>query len=775
MATHSQTTSTKSPKWLWFVFGGLITGTLFLVGLAVVLVIRSFSASPVPIDTPTPVASIPPTSIIDQAQPGLIASPQSVTPGSTLAVFGSNWKSGEKVTVFLRDPATPNDPIVALGSGQTSSNGTLAIAVVYPTDLRWAKLTKANVIVQYVGSGAYYMTSINVQPLSPTATATVTPRPTETPTLIPPTVTPIPTATPTPTRVPPTATPIVFPDWRGEYYPNQTLTGAPTVIRNDQDVNFIWLQGSPSRLIPADNFSVRWTRSLLFAAKTYRFTVNADDGVRVWLDGNSVIDEWHLAVPSTFSRDVPLSAGWHAIRIEYYEASGDAVMQFKIETAPVFPDWKGEYFDNVSLSGLPSLTRNDAAVNFDWGSGAPDQSLPANHFSVRWTRSLPFAAKTYRFTVSADDGVRVWIDNGIIIDEWHAATAGSFAREMALSAGSHAIRIEYYEDTGRAGLQFKVEEVSTFAAWKGEYFNNVSLSGLPIVTRNDLAVSFNWGDGAPAPGISADRFSVRWTRGLNFTGGFYTFSLRADDGVRFYIDDILLIDEWHDSAPAAYSRNVNLGAGLHILKIEYYENAGSAAIWLTYQPMEDMTKWQGEYFANDQWQGYPTLIRNDDHLDFNWNSGSPDRLLPADHFSVRWTRSLTLTEGEYRFDISVDDGVRFYIDNVLVIDQMHKSAETTYSATRALTAGAHTFKILYAEYEGVARLAWSRTLVAAPPTPTYTATPTVTPSRTPTPTPTVTPTLTPTPTATPTDTPTVTPTATLMDSPLSTPLAAAGS
>ncbi|HZY43785.1 MAG TPA: PA14 domain-containing protein, partial [Anaerolineae bacterium] len=316
MAAPNSASTAGTPRWLWFAFGGLLTITLLMVGLAVVLVIRSFSAAPAGIDTPTPIASAQPTSIVDQNQPQLIASPQTVTAGSPLAVFGSNWKSGEKVTIFLRDPSKPTDPIMALGSGQASNDGTLAVTVAYPTDPRWAKLNKVDVIVQYATSGAYYVTSINVQSQIAMATSTAPPIPSATSTLIPPTKTPT-RVPPTSTRVLPTATPVVITDWRGEYYPNQTLTGAPAVVRNDKDVNFDWNVGSPFMFIPADYFSARWTRSLLFAAKTYRFTVRADDGVRLWIDGSLIIEEWHSAAPSAYARDVTLGAGWHAIRLEY--------------------------------------------------------------------------------------------------------------------------------------------------------------------------------------------------------------------------------------------------------------------------------------------------------------------------------------------------------------------------------------------------------------------------------------------------------------------------
>jgi hypothetical protein len=231
---------------------------------------------------------------------------------------------------------------------------------------------------------------------------------------------------------------------------------------------------------------------------------------------------------------------------------------------------------------------------------------------------------------------------------------------------------------------------------------------------------------------------------MNFDAGVYHFTLRADDGVRFYVDGYKLIDEWHTATSNAYSADVNLAAGTHTLTIEYFEEIGAANIWFTYQAAGNITAWQGNYFANDQWSGQPTLIRNDDHLDFDWQTGSPDRLIPVDHFSVRWTRSLDLAAGNYTFDIIVDDGARFYVDGIPVIDEVHTADKAHYAVTLALMQGRHDFRIDYVEYTGLARFTWTRISPIAP-TLTVTSTPTVT--RTATPTPTATTTSTPTPTS----------------------------
>lgn len=113
----------------------------------------------------------------------------------------------------------------------------------------------------------------------------------------------------------------------------------------------------------------------------------------------------------------------------------------------------------------------------------------------------------------------------------------------------------------------------------GEYFNNEELHGAPALRRIDSTVNFDWGDGSPAPGvIGVDSFSVRWTGTLHAAeSGTFEFSVSTDDGVRFYINDKLLIDNWSQHAEEARTVNYAMEAGKsYDIKIEYYENQGGA-------------------------------------------------------------------------------------------------------------------------------------------------------------------------------------------------------
>lgn len=245
--------------------------------------------------------------------------------------------------------------------------------------------------------------------------------------------------------------------WRARYFNNRDLSGEPAWRRDEDAIDHDWGGGSPNApLINDDNFSVRWTRSINLPAGTYRFYATMDDGMRVWIDDQLVIDNWTPSQQHTVTADRYLNGGDHAFRVEYFEAGGVAVAKFSWQAigagAPAPGNaFRGEYFANRNLSGAAQFTRDDAAINFDWGDGAPAANFPNDNFSVRWTRTLNFNPGTYRFDVFSDDGVRLWVNNQLIIDQWRDQPDGRFSATVNLS-GNTPLRLEYYDNTGRAAV-----------------------------------------------------------------------------------------------------------------------------------------------------------------------------------------------------------------------------------------------------------------------------------------------------------------------------------
>lgn len=123
--------------------------------------------------------------------------------------------------------------------------------------------------------------------------------------------------------------------------------------------------------------------------------------------------------------------------------------------------WRGEFFGNSELRGAPILTRWDASLQFNWGSGAPDRRVPGDNFSARWTRSQSLAEGRYRITVRADDGVRVYINSVLVVDAWQAQGAATYTQEVVLkSASVRTIIVEYHDAQGAAEISFTLEQLS---------------------------------------------------------------------------------------------------------------------------------------------------------------------------------------------------------------------------------------------------------------------------------------------------------------------------
>jgi cell division septation protein DedD len=327
---------------------------------------------------------------------------------------------------------------------------------------------------------------------------------------------------------------------------------------------------------------------------------------------------------------------------------------------PVYPSgytaqyWNtpGQYSKPKFPNTVADVTRNDLAVNFTWDHGSPAQKINADHFVARWTTTANFEAATYRFTATADDGVRVYVDDRLIINKWIDQRATVYRADRAMTSGAHTIRVEYYENAGGAVMKFDFKKListptpmpaptstptpapapapaptstptptstpvptptttstpapipapaptstpslvpppvypSGYTAqyWNnpGQYSNAQFPATAPQITRNDAVINFTWNDGSPYPTVTNDHFIARWTTTANFEAATYRFTATADDGVRVYVDNTVVIDEWVDQKATTYTVDLVTTPGTHTVKVEYYENAGGAVMKFDFQ------------------------------------------------------------------------------------------------------------------------------------------------------------------------------------------------
>jgi len=270
------------------------------------------------------------------------------------------------------------------------------------------------------------------------------------------------------------------------------------------------------------------------------------------------------------------------------------------------PAWRAVYWNNTTLSGQPAFFRDEPTLDHNWGLGSPDASVNVNNFSARWTRIVDLPAGRYRFSVTGDDGVRVYVNDELFLNGWWDHGVRTFTTDRDMPAGQHEIRVEFYERGGAAIVKFALDTLSTTPpgsptttpaptptpqpsakppvnapedrVWKGEYFNNESLSGAPVFSRSDAEIDFDWGQSSPLAGeISDDHFSARWTRNIFFQGSVWRFTTTTDDGVRLWIDGDLVIDQWRTLQRESFSVDIHLQEGVHTIKMEYFEGVGNAS------------------------------------------------------------------------------------------------------------------------------------------------------------------------------------------------------
>ena len=408
-------------------------------------------------------------------------------------------------------------------------------------------------------------------------------------------------------------TPIATPSdrWKLEMFDNPQLSGSPVEVRTEAPgsagFSFNWGGGRASSCTGNDHYGIRFSRRIQIATSgEYTFTTTTDDGVRLWVDGQLVVDRWIDQAPTAHSGTIFLATGTHDVRMDYYERGGGAVAAINWErtgggcsSSPIATPtdrWKLEIFDNRDLSGSPVDVRTDAAgsggFHFDWGGRRASDCTGNDDFSIRFSRRIQITTSgEYTFTTTTDDGVRLWIGGAPIIDRWVDQAPTSVSGKVFLAAGAHDVRMDYYERGGGAVAAVGWERTGGGCSsspigvpndrWRLEIYNNPSLGGTPAEVRTDApgpgGFAFDWGGGRASACTANDRFSIRFGRKIRLAeGGDYTFTTTTDDGVQLWVDGQLVIDRWIDQAPTVHSGRITLTPGAHELTMNYYENGGGA-------------------------------------------------------------------------------------------------------------------------------------------------------------------------------------------------------
>jgi len=512
---------------------------------------------------------------------------------------------------------------------------------------------------------------------------------------------------------------------------------ALALTRTDATIDVDWGAGAPDPLVQADNFSVRWSGHVMAPVTgTYTFTTTSSDGVRLYVNGQWVIDNWTDHAAATDTGTVSLVAGQkYDIRLDYYERADAAHATLSWtppgQTRQIVPQW--------ALYPAPPVNQ-PPAVN-----AGPDQTIslpaPASLAGVVRDDGLPSPSNLVVTWTKisgredSDGGTVVFADPHAAVTTATIGASGTYVLRLAASDGAVTVSDDI------TIIVTPPPVIGTGTGLSGQYFNdpnNGSHFVTRIATRVDPTVNFDWINSAPATGVTADNFAVLWTGQVQAPfAGSYTFATTADDGVRLWVNGQLLIDNWVDqSATTKVSAPVTLVAGTkYDIRMEYYEHGGGATAKLQWthpgQPLRDVipqtqlyppasqpttSGLTGQYF-NDPGTGahFVSLVttRTDNTVNFTWGQGSPATGVSTNNFAVRWTGwvEAPVTSGSYRFSTVSTDGVRLWVNGRLLINNWtdHNSTTNT-SGTISLTAGVkYAITLEYYERTGdaTARLQWS--------------------------------------------------------------------
>jgi glucose/arabinose dehydrogenase/endonuclease YncB( thermonuclease family) len=560
-----------------------------------------------------------------------------------------------------------------------------------------------------------------------------------------------------------TAPPATCPtgQYRAEYFDNRTLTGTPTFSRCETGINYSWDSGGPGNGVGPDDFSVRWTGRFGFAAGDHTFVATADDGVRLWLDGASLIDAWRDQPPTEYRATRSVTAGEHEVKVEYYEANYGAIAQV---------GWQGPPTTNsppTATISAPSPTlrfKVGDAVTYSGAATDPeDGTIPASglawqviihHCSGSSCHTHPFTSSsgTSSGSFTAPDHEEDFHLEIVLsatdsqgLDDTASVTIQPQTVQVTLDTSPGGLQVVYNGQGGTAPMTRNPiiggsrtisapspQGNSTFASWSdgGAQQHNVTV---PATNASYTAAFTTVADTTP-PTVSTVA-PAEGATGVTVTAN-VTATLSEPMDPATLTTSTVTLAQGATTVPAAVSydgpsRTVTLDPSASLAAGTAYtatvKGGANGAKDVAGNPLAADKVWSfttattltacptgqylAQYYSDRTLSGSPAVTRCEPSINYDWSTGSPASGVGPDNFSVRWTGRHSFAASNYTFAATADDGIRVWVDGTLLIDAWVDQPPTTYQNTRGLAAGEHEVKVEYYENGGgaSAQLSWQAT------------------------------------------------------------------
>lgn len=468
----------------------------------------------------------------------------------------------------------------------------------------------------------------------------------------------------------------------GAYFNNPTLTGSPVATRIDKTVNFVW-SGAPGVTgVSADNFSVRWTGQVnpLYTG-LYYFTTRSDDGVRLFINGAKIIDNWTPHASMLNSGSVTLTAGQKAnITMEFFDAAYSATAQLywqsKSQAQQIVPEsaLSNNYVPPAPPPAVPATPASFTA-----------SALSTSQIKLTWQ---DVSTETLYKLERTADGATNWTQ-----------IATPPANSTSYTDGNLAASTKYY-------YRLRANNGAGDSAYTPVASATTQAVTPPPPTAPATPSSF------AASALSASQVKLSWQDVANES--LYKLE-RSPDGA----------NGWTQIATPAANATTYTDSNLPASSKFFYRlRANNSAGDSAYTAVASATTQAvtpppppgsgdgllGAYFDNMDFTAQ-SFARVDPQINFNWGYNAPTASMGVDSFSVRWTGQVQAQKSEtYTFYTKSDDGVKLFINGQLVIDKLIVQSTTEYAASVAMVAGQkYSIQLDYIERAGGANasLSWS--------------------------------------------------------------------
>ena len=496
----------------------------------------------------------------------------------------------------------------------------------------------------------------------------------------------------------------------GSYYDNRHLFGTPLMNRVDAEVNFNFDTALLGKSDPSQ-FSISWSGEIQAQfSEPYTFHLDSDDGVRVWLNEQLIINDWKDGNTVRVSAPVNLTAGQrYLLRVQYYQNHRRAYVKLKwsspstpiclvpqsqLYSQPLdtdgngLPDiWEMAHFEHLGvdpnadpdvdgLSNLQEYLRHTDPNNpKTWG--VPDQ----------WWQGA-MGTDSMGDADSSSDSEFTVTNSGMYI--WFAADSFHYAYQPLNGNGQIVAKL--------SGITGATNGWSKAGVMIRETLDDDSRNAMMAISLTEN-VFFQWRElqaGATDKTVSSTNqaapYWVKMVRWDDWLGGY-----SSPDGIHWTL--------------CGWKTFPGLPAQVYLGLATSSRQAGKSCTAQFNQvsvepadPSEVISPLvgtgdglMGSYYNNQQLSGTPVTNRVDAEINFGWELDAPISCVQSDHFSVAWSGEIQAQFSEpYTFTMESDDGARVWLDQRLIIDQWEEGPHTATSAPVDLIAGQHY--LLHVEY-----------------------------------------------------------------------------